>query len=269
MDLQDRSYLTKRQYRDGSKLRARQRLHQTSSEGGGRWQRFVFEQIDLPRGARILEVGCGPAWLWAENSDRIPASWSLTLTDLSPGMIEEAISATARLACSVTTLVADCIRLPFAHAAFDAAVANHMLYHIQERPFAVAELARVTAPGALLLAATNGPEHLRELRELHEVYGGGEATPPVSALFDLENGPDQLLPWFPEAVVRRHPTRLFVRDPELVIEYLRSLPEPALSAKGEAEIRHRVQAAIESSGFWEVTSEAGVIVARRSGWEVR
>ncbi len=39
---------------------------------------------------RILEIGCGPAELWAQNLDRIPAGWELTLADLSPGMVEKA-----------------------------------------------------------------------------------------------------------------------------------------------------------------------------------
>jgi len=38
----------------------------------------------------ILELGCGTGLLWQINSQHIPASWDITLSDYSPGMVEEA-----------------------------------------------------------------------------------------------------------------------------------------------------------------------------------
>ena len=78
------------QYRDDSNLRARIDLHERFTTATEPWHRWVFDRIDLPPEARILEIGCGPAELWAQNLDRIPAGWELTLADLSPGMVEKA-----------------------------------------------------------------------------------------------------------------------------------------------------------------------------------
>jgi hypothetical protein len=42
----------------------------------------VFDQLTgLPQQSRILELGCGPSWLWRHNGDRIPAGWRVVLTD--------------------------------------------------------------------------------------------------------------------------------------------------------------------------------------------
>jgi len=37
-----------------------------------------------------LKLGCDPGYLWLNNRDRIPAGWSITLSDLSAGMAREA-----------------------------------------------------------------------------------------------------------------------------------------------------------------------------------
>ena len=57
------------------------------------WFRWVFDAlVKLPADARLLELGCGHGLLWKENIDRIPAGWHITLSDLSPGMLDAALS---------------------------------------------------------------------------------------------------------------------------------------------------------------------------------
>src|SRR5690606_27868521 len=57
----------------------------------------------------------------------------LALTDLSPGMVEAAVTRgrAAGHYRQVTGRVADAQALPFDDATFDVAVANHMLYHLR------------------------------------------------------------------------------------------------------------------------------------------
>ena len=46
--------------------------------------------LDLPTGARVLEVGCGPGRFWERAADRLPADLDILLTDLGlPAALEE------------------------------------------------------------------------------------------------------------------------------------------------------------------------------------
>ena len=47
------------QYKDETNLSARQRLYRFRDPRATPWPRWVFEQLDLPANARVLEVGCG------------------------------------------------------------------------------------------------------------------------------------------------------------------------------------------------------------------
>ncbi|MHB1499798.1 MAG: class I SAM-dependent methyltransferase [Candidatus Dormibacteria bacterium] len=253
----------KLQYRDSRNLTSRQRLYQTSSAARVPWHQFVFGCLTVPHDCRILEVGCGPAAFWVDNASRIPASWQVTLTDQSPGMVSAARSATTRGARNIRVQKADVANLPFPDGGFEAVMANHMLYHVAARPRALSEIARVLVPGGLLVAATNGPRHLLELRALVRAHLGSHAWVGASASFDLQNAPDQLRPWFAGMMVRRHRSRLLIKDPQLVLDYLSSLSGPPLPASAKAEIRQQVSRAIADHGHWEVHPEAGVILARR------
>src|SRR5262249_38702667 len=71
------TWLKEEQYRDASNLRARIELHRRFDTNPEPWHRWVFDRLDFPAEADILEVGCGPAELWRQNLDRIPAGWRL------------------------------------------------------------------------------------------------------------------------------------------------------------------------------------------------
>ena len=88
--ISDRSYLLHTQYKNAANLNARAALHHRFSTNKYGWLRWVFDRIQSPAGGRILEIGCGPAYLWRENLDRLPVDWEITLSDFSPGMLKAA-----------------------------------------------------------------------------------------------------------------------------------------------------------------------------------
>ncbi len=252
------------QYRDSHNLTSRQRLHREASTAKVPWHQFVFRHLlRSPEGSHVLEVGCGPGSLWVDNASAIPASWSITLTDQSSGMVDAATAAVRGLSVAIQVQAATVTDLPFADGCFQMVVANHMLYHVSDLPRGLAEIARVLVPGGLLVAATNGPGHLIELRKLVRGVAGERESRSASSTFDLVNGPAQLRPWFTAIRISRHRNRLWVRDPELVIDYLRSMPPGAGPAGSEALIRERIVRAIGERGGFAIHPQAGVIVANR------
>lgn len=215
------------QYRTSANLDARIRLHVQFSTNRYGWPRWVFDQLEAPAQAQLLEIGCGPASLWVENGDRIPPGWALTLTDQSAGMIAQAQANLASVDHPFCFEQVDAQAIPFADATFDAVIANHMLYHVPDLPRALGEIRRILKPSGRLYAATNGKAHMAELRALIQQFDPAldymaSAAPP-ERFFSLENGTDHLTPWFQSVELRRYVDGLAVTDATALVDYVFSM----------------------------------------------
>ncbi|HET6950451.1 MAG TPA: methyltransferase domain-containing protein, partial [Acidimicrobiales bacterium] len=218
----DQCYLRDEQYRDATRLAARANLHVRYRTATVPWFRWLAAQVAWPAGGDVLEVGCGPGWLWVQGGDLLPAALRLTLTDLSPGMVAEAVErvrAAGRYA-AVEGRTADAQALPFTDARFDVVVADHMLYHVPDPARAVAELRRVLRPGGVLVAATNGPRALRELWEVTAEVFGGPAEHETVAAFGSMTGRPLLLDRFASVAWHQYEDSLRCTNPSDVLAYL-------------------------------------------------
>lgn len=266
----DRDHLLAHQYRDAANLNARIELHRRFSVNRYGWQRWLFDHLDLPFAAHILELGCGPGDLWRENLHRLPRHWHIVLSDLSPGMVAQARAAltAAGLAPLPHFAVADAQTIPHPPSTFDAVVANHMLYHVPDRPKALAEIRRVLKPGGKLYAATVGAGHLAELHDL-AAAAGLQPNPQETSdrLFGLQNGAQQLAPWFAEIQRHDYDDALVVTEAEPLIAYVRaSEPWYALAADEEAIERFAdlVRQRLAAAGAIPIAKSSGLFVARRT-----
>jgi SAM-dependent methyltransferase len=273
MACEDPSFV-KRQYRDASRLGARIILHQRFSTSEQPWQRWVFDQFELPPVSRVLELGCGPGDLWVENLDRILEGWNITATDASPGMLREAenrLGFDRRFAFRVV----DAQEIPFEDQSFDAVVANGMLYHVPDRSKASSEIARVLKPAAILYAATNGEGHMREtgwMKHILDPAHPADIATKQPLGFDLENGAEQLSPWFRELSIRRYEDALIVTETKPLVDYLlsgaaadaaeRNLDAGKLHQRA-AELTGRLERELASRDSIRISKDAGLFVARR------
>ena len=151
---------------------------------------MAFEAVAEVSPSRVLEVGCGPGELAARIREEVGAE--VVAIDISPRMVELARGR------GVDARLGDVCDLPFAAGEFDCAVAAWMLYHVPDVDAGLAELARVLRPGGRLVAVTNAPDHLRELRELLGLPADRAAFP-----FSGANG---------EELLRRYFARVEARD---------------------------------------------------------
>jgi hypothetical protein len=84
--------------------------------------------------------------------------------------------------------------------------------------------------------------------------------------FSLENGMDQLAPFFAGIVVHQRRASLRITEPEAVVRYVLSFDEAKERIVGDRleELRGRVQHEVQSSGAFVVQTHSGLFVARKA-----
>lgn len=261
----DQAYLLNQQYRNPSNLNARLALHARFSTNMVGWLGWVFDQMDLPDRCRVLELGCGTGQLWQHNAQQLRSGWEIVLSDFSSGMLNEARRALAEHQKYFRFEQIDAQAIRFGDARFDAVIANHMLYHVPDRPKAYAEIRRVLKPQGVFYAATNGISHMQELRALVERFDPAlkvwDGRP--DNWFSLEHGKAELTQWFADVQLYRYPDALVVTEAEPLVAFITSeLPAP-LSAARRAALVGFVEQELARDGAIRITKDAGLFIAVR------
>lgn len=260
-------YDVETQYRDASNLNARITLHSRYSTHPVGWMRWAFDQMHLALGQRILEVGAGPGTLWQQNLYQVPPGCEITLTDFSAGMVEQARENLRDTYPHFKIRQANAEALPFEDQTFDLLIAHYVLYHITDVPRALGEFRRVLRPGGRLLAATIGHNHLREISELVRRF---DPTNPYdtggpSTRFGLENGAEQLRPYFEDIRLHHYDDSLLVTEPDPLVAYVASMMTAGSEFTGERleEFRCFVRHEFEINGPLAVQKAQGIFEASR------
>jgi SAM-dependent methyltransferase len=261
-----REYVEK-QYADDRNLVARQSIYVYQQPRLQLWGASL-DLAALRGDESVLDVGCGNGLYLATLRSREHRGF-LCGADLSEGMLRTARSAMGE----GPLLVSDAQALPFPAASFDVVLAMHMLYHVPDRPRAIAELRRVLRPGGRALVLTNSRRHFRELDEL--LLACAEATVAKNIArsraslthFTVENGRPVLEAAFDEVERYSFESVLIVDDPAPVVAYARSMGAFVVADDGDrdpvlAELEHRVAAIIATDGAFRVTTACATFVCR-------
>ena len=259
----DQQYLKTDQYRDSSNLDARVEIHRRFSTNSYGWMNWVFDHIlALPVNAKILELGCGPAYLWKENLSRIPSAWDITLSDLSSGMLDSAWRNLVVTGRAYNFKEIDAQSIPFADETFDAVIANHMLYHVPDKAKALAEIKRVLKTGGRFFATTVGDNHLKEITNWFRQIHKSEVWDSFANLFTLENGLAQLQPFFPNVTLSRYVDSLHVTELEPLVAYFRSgVRAGELSDEEFAKLQVDLEKELKEKGRIFITKDSGLFEA--------
>jgi len=255
----DQQYLKTDQYKDSTNLDARVDIHKRFSTNSYGWFNWVFNTLlKLPTDARILELGCGPAYLWKENISRIPAGWSITLSDLSSGMLDAAWRNLVVTGRTFQFKEIDAQSIPFEDETFDAVVANHMLYHVPDRQKAITEIRRVLKSDGHLFATTIGQNHLKEIADWIRRVNPGTDFTSFGSPFTLENGLEQLKQFFLQVTLSRYQDSLQVTEVKPIIAFI-------LSTSHAAELLEEELAKLESELGQELKEKRGIFIRKDSG----
>jgi len=111
------------------------------------------EQLSLPKGSRVLEIGCGAGGTTVQLAKRGHLVYAL---DRSQAMLrltqEHALTSGVREV--IAPILGDTHRLMFPNGAFDLVIALGVLSWLQDPDTAIVEMARVTRPGGHVLVTS-------------------------------------------------------------------------------------------------------------------
>jgi ubiquinone/menaquinone biosynthesis C-methylase UbiE len=249
------------QYDDAERLRIRQEAHARWSERTVDFHGWVLEHVAPRAGMRVVDVGCGNGLY----HPRLAAAGARVVgVDHSLGML--------RAAPATWRVVAGAEGLPLRSASFDAALCNHVLYHVPEMERALRELRRVLVSGGRVVIATNAADFAAELHALHAEAAralGLATDESMAARFTLDHLP-LVARVFPNARVERLANAFAFPDADSALRYYASGPIDGLRelpADGShrapllARVGARVAEIVARAGVFRVSKSVGCFVA--------
>jgi len=158
--------------------------------------------------------------------------------------------------------VSDIQAMPFADATFDVVVANHMLYHVQDREKALSEVHRVLKVDGHFYAATNGPNHMREVFSLLQEFDR-RCEMEILRIFNLANGAEQLSGFFSQVNLHHYEDALLVTAAEPLAAYAVSMQRSKVLEERGDEFIQFLQTKLAAEGVIRIQKETGLFEARK------
>ena len=252
----------KNQYQNASNISARIQLHSKYSTNKQSWFPWIFEQLELTPGMKILELGCGDGTLWNVDRNKIPEQTEIVVSDVSDGMLRDARRTIGADDVRFKFCVFDAGRIPYDADSFDLVIANHVLFYCEDIPKVCQEVRRVLKPHGRFICSTYGNDHMREVSELVQKFDDRIvlAAENLYERFGKENGKEILRADFDKIEWRQYEDSLIVPEPEPLISYILS----CLGNQGQYILDHykEFQSYVrkKTEGGFHITKDAGIFV---------
>jgi ubiquinone/menaquinone biosynthesis C-methylase UbiE len=252
------------QYSSDKNLYARQALHRGYSTNKYGWENWVFDQYMFKPNDRVIEFGCGNGSTWANNRNKIPKDITVILTDLSEGMLKATKDNLLGIEQVIDYSVMDIQNIEYEDSSFNYAIANHMLYHVQNRDLAISEIARILKSDGTFHATTNSNYNMKGFSDLVRNFESrlDFVSFSVTKEFGLENGAEQLSKHF-------HSVEKLIYEDSLHITEAKPLVDYVLSLEGHVNI-HDIMTEIRIKDFYGylediILKEGSIDISKTSG----
>ena len=211
------------QYKNATNISARIRLHRDYSLNQEGWFPWLFSNLHLKPGMKILELGAGNGALWSQNIAKVSKNVTIVLSDISEGILADArktIGDHPQFQYSVFNAQ----KIPFADNTFDLVIANHMLFYCDDIPKALQEVQRVLKPDAAFTCSTYSKKHMHEITDLVQSYNANIVLSSTNLYerFGLDNGRQILQPYFKNIVCHKYRDAIELSDSMPIISYILS-----------------------------------------------
>ena len=113
----------------------------------------IIRPLELKPGLRVLDVGSGPAHTTSELARRVSPSGKVTGIDINAEFIARASARAREAKLPLEFVHSGFPPLPFPDASFDRVFCKNVLEYVDSAAATVTEMARVTAPGGIVVAA--------------------------------------------------------------------------------------------------------------------
>ena len=255
----------KNQYQNATNISSRINLHSLYSQNKQGWFPWIFQQCHIKPRLRILELGCGDGTLWTDNLALIPEDISITLSDISSGMLRDARRAIGSSDTRFTFRAFDCKKIPYKDESFDLVIANHVLFYCDDIPAVLKEVCRVLSPGGHFLCSAYGKAHMQEVSQLVEDFDDRIvlSADKLYERFGRENGRKILEPFFPDAKWLSYEDFLLIQDAEPLISYVLSCHGNQNQYILDHYKEFRAFATKKTAKGFRITKDAGVFLCEK------
>ncbi len=250
-------------YKHASHLDARIHLHDQFSVNPQSWFEWLYTHIDFSKINRLLEVGCGNGKLWEENHVDL-RNREIFLSDVSFGMVD---TVRKKLGQDFNCIVVDCQNIPFKDGYFDALVANHVLFYVQDLSLGLQEIQRVLKKNGLFYCSAYGSRHMHEISDLCKEFDShiSLSETRLDSIFGIENGKDILQTYFKDVQYIPYEDHLEVDQVQPLVDYILSCHGNQNEILGPRlqEFITFLQDKIDKNGKITITKETGLFISKK------
>jgi SAM-dependent methyltransferase len=125
----------------------------------------LISHLDLPRGARVVDLGGGSGWV-SELLARF--GFRPVLVDVARSLLHLSVQRLQMHGLAGHVVAADMTALPFASGSVDAVIVVDALHHVADVEVVLQEVRRVLVPGGPLLIGEPGEGHAESAKSLAE-----------------------------------------------------------------------------------------------------